>query len=573
MKKLYKWFSALPAQGKMFNIVAALSMAGALFGLFSTVLQASSLISGVSVGALVVGIFVLFLGVNHTRRWLVGEILMTAVLCCIGFPFIFFSSGGIYSGMLAYLVMGVAIIALLLEGRAFTVMLSTYIAVCVGSIVVSYLRPELVTPINNEKMIFVDVATSFTAASILVSLIFKYHIREQQRVRALLEAERERAEAASRSKSDFLSNMSHEMRTPMNAIIGMATIAKDTRDNDRRDYCLDKIDEASTHLLGVINDILDMSKIEANKFELSQVSFNFEKLVRKVETVLSFRVEEKHQTLEVELDPNVPAALIGDDQRLAQVITNLLTNAVKFTPEDGKITVASKLLEDEDGVCMVRVAVTDTGIGITDEQKDRLFTAFEQADNNTSRKFGGTGLGLAISKRIVEMMGGFIRIDSVIGLGSTFAFTFRAARDFSATEESAPADEGDADFSGRRILLAEDVDINREIVLAVLEPTNAVIDCAENGAEAVRLFTGNAGGYDAIFMDIQMPEMDGYEATRNIRASAFPNAKTIPIIAMTANVFREDVEKCLEAGMNDHVGKPLNFTEVIGKLRQYLPDD
>jgi signal transduction histidine kinase len=563
----------LSSQGKMFNIVSVLSLAGTVFGLFSTILQGSSAISSISVGVLLAGILVMLAYVNRTRRWRFGGILVTAVLCCIGLPFIFFSSGGIYSGMLSYLVMGVAIIALLLDGRAFTIMLSAYVIICVGSIVTSYIWPELVTPISNEKMIYIDVATSFAVASVLVSLIFKYHIQEQARIRALLEAERERAETASRSKSDFLSNMSHEMRTPMNAIIGMATIARGTRDDNRRDYCLDKIDEASTHLLGVINDILDMSKIEANKFELSSVSFNFERLVRKVETVLSFRVEEKHQTLVTDLDPRVPAALIGDDQRLAQVVTNLLTNAVKFTPEGGKITVASKLLEDENGVCMVRVAVTDTGIGVTDEQKERLFTAFEQADSNTTRKFGGTGLGLAISKRIVEMMGGFIRIDSVIGEGSTFAFTFRAARDFSAGEENAPAEEGDADFSGRRLLLAEDVDINREIVLAVLEPTNVQIDCAENGAEAVRLFTENAGRYDAIFMDIQMPEMDGYEATRLIRAADFPNAASIPIIAMTANVFREDVEKCLNAGMNDHVGKPQNFTEVIGKLRQYLPDD
>ncbi|MDR1965325.1 MAG: response regulator, partial [Synergistaceae bacterium] len=521
-----------------------------------------------------------------------------------------------------------------------------------------------------------------------------------------IERAREEAERANVAKSTFLSNMSHEMRTPMNAIIGMTSIGKAASDIERKNYAFGKIGDASTHLLGVINDILDMSKIEANKFELSPDTFSFEKMLQKVVNVIHFRVEEKQQEFSVHIDRAIPGNLIGDDQRLAQVIANLLSNAVKFTPEGGEIRLDARLAEEEDGVCTIQIEVTDTGIGISPEQQSRLFSSFQQAESSTSRKFGGTGLGLAISKRIVEMMGGRIWIESEPDHGSTFAFTVRAERgddeqqsllknganwenirvmavDDSpevleyfeeiaqglgfACDTAAGGDEACAlierngaydiyfvdwkmpdmdgielsrriksysgdkcvvimissaawnviedeaksagvnkflpkplfpssiadcindclgtavllaeygeqravnDFSGYRLLLAEDVEINREIVLTLLEPTGLAIDCAENGAEAVQMFEDAPDLYDMIFMDLQMPGMDGFDSTRHIRAMELPRAKEIPIVAMTANVFREDIEKCLQAGMNDHVGKPLDFDEVLDKLQAYLP--
>jgi signal transduction histidine kinase/CheY-like chemotaxis protein len=383
-----------------------------------------------------------------------------------------------------------------------------------------------------------------------------------------------KAQSASRAKSDFLSNMSHEMRTPMNAIIGMTMIGKSASDIEKKDYAFDKIENASTHLLGVINDVLDMSKIEAGKFELSLVEFNIEKLIQKVVNVINFRVDEKHQLLTVNLDSQIPGNLNGDDQRLAQVVTNLLTNAVKFTPERGSIHLSARLIMEKKGMCTVQIEVKDTGIGISTEQQSRLFSSFEQAESSTSRKFGGTGLGLAISKHIVELMGGKIWFESKLGIGSTFAFTVllergkeKKAEDVSDADKAAV---GPQSFRGRRLLMAEDVDINREIVQALLEPTEIDIDCAVNGVEAVRMFSENPEKYDLIFMDLQMPEMDGYEATRKIRAMEEGRPKKVPIIAMTANVFKEDVEKCLQVGMNAHIGKPLDFNEVMEKLNFYL---
>jgi len=395
-----------------------------------------------------------------------------------------------------------------------------------------------------------------------------------------VDSAKNKSEEESRHKSAFLANMSHEIRTPLNAIIGMTAIGKSAADIERKDYCFTKVGDASHHLLGVINDILDMSKIEASRFELSPKEFDFGKLIQRVVNVFNFRMEEKKQKLMIDIDKAIPDTLNADDQRLAQIITNLLGNAVKFTPENGSVSLAARFLGEENGVCTIQIAVTDTGIGISGEQQAKLFQSFQQAESSTTRKYGGTGLGLAISKNIVEMMGGKIWVQSEPGKGSIFAFTIQAKRgkgekqgllDSNANQDEQAHTDITGIFAGLRILLAEDVDINREIVMALLEPTLLKIDTAENGSVAVKKFAEAPEKYDMIFMDLQMPEMDGYEATRRIRAMNVPEAKTIPIVAMTANVFREDVEKCLEAGMNSHIGKPLDLNEALDKLRAYLP--
>jgi len=522
-----------------------------------------------------------------------------------------------------------------------------------------------------------------------------------------LDMAKNKSDRESKYKSAFLANMSHEIRTPMNAIIGMTTIGKSAENIERKDYCLNKIEDASNHLLGVINDILDMSKIEANKFELVNDEFNFEKMLQRVVNVVNFRVDEKHQKLTVRIDKDIPRFVVGDDQRVAQVITNLLGNAVKFTPENGSITLDARLLGKEDGDYILQICVSDTGIGLTPEQQERVFMSFEQAESSTTRKYGGTGLGLAISKTIVELMGGNIWVESEPNKGSNFTFNIRVKSssriheglldtDVNLSNVRIMAVDDDKDilnyfseiaqgfgvdcfdtatsgeealglvvrngeyniyfvdwrmpvmdgielaseikkrtssksvvimitaaewtsietqaknagvdkflskplfpssimdiikdcisvdrqqmetahnningiFEGRKILLAEDVDINREIVQALLEPTNVTIDCAENGLEAVRMFQQTPDKYDMILMDVQMPVMDGYEATRQIRALNVPEAKTVQIIAMTANVFRDDIERCQDVGMNNHIGKPLDFEEVVEKLLVYMP--
>jgi len=381
------------------------------------------------------------------------------------------------------------------------------------------------------------------------------------------------------SKSRFLSNMSHEMRTPMNAIIGMTTIGKKAESIEEKNRALNKIGDASSHLLGVINDVLDMAKIEADKLELAPVEYNFERAIQKVLAVVNFRVEEKEQRLIVNIDKNIPRFLLGDEQRLVQIITNLMSNAVKFTPEGGEINLnASLVCEEENDNCELCIEVADSGIGISDEQKARLFQAFEQAEAGTSRQYGGTGLGLAISKRIIELMGGIIKVESELGKGAKFIFTVKVKRSDKCSAPMSDTDDIRGEetvtngmFGDKNLLVAEDVEINREILLVLLEDTGLNIDCAENGAEALKMVEAAPDKYDVVFMDVQMPFMNGHEATRRIRA--LPNLRTkakLPIIAMTANVFKSDIEDCLAAGMDDHLGKPLDIDRVMEKLHEYL---
>ena len=383
------------------------------------------------------------------------------------------------------------------------------------------------------------------------------------------ECARELAEQSTKAKSEFLARMSHEIRTPINAIIGMTAIGLAAKRIDKKDDSFSKVDEASKHLLGVINEILDMSKIEANKFELSYTDFHFRKMLDPVLSIIGMRIAEKKQKFIVNIDSALPTAIVADEQHLAQVIANLLSNAVKFTPELGTITLTAAMTGSVGSACTMRISVEDTGIGMSKEQQSHLFAPFEQADGSISRRFGGTGLGLSISKSIIEMMGGRIWVVSEIGKGSSFIIelTVQVGENTKEADASKFGLQNTAGiFKGNRVLIAEDVDINREIISAILEDTGVSIEFAENGLQAVECLKAAPDGFDLILMDIHMPEMDGYEATKCIRTAGH----SIPIIAMTANVFREDIERCRDVGMNGHLGKPIDVFETISALSTYL---
>jgi len=385
---------------------------------------------------------------------------------------------------------------------------------------------------------------------------------------------REEALSSTKAKSVFLANMSHEIRTPMNAIIGMTAVAKNSSSPEKITECLAEISVASRHLLGVINDILDVSKIEAEKFELAHDEFDLLETVKNICTMNADSMKKKQQIFELNCDRNVPKRLIGDDLRFSQVITNLLSNAIKFTPEGGKIKLDVRPGADLGHKVELIVAVTDTGIGITPEQQRNLFNAFEQADRSTSRKYGGTGLGLVISKNIVMQMGGDVRVTSEFGKGSRFEFNAFLEKGSDKDDSNKdPIDDllEEIDFTGKHILLVEDIKINREIIIALLEDTNIEIDSAENGQIGLDMFLSAPDKYDLILMDIQMPVMDGFDATRRIRASDSPSAKTIPIVALTANAFQEDIDKCRACGMNDHISKLIEFNLLLNKMVKFLP--
>ena len=524
-------------------------------------------------------------------------------------------------------------------------------------------------------------------------------------------AAKDAAEQSSRVKTMFLARMSHEMRTPLNAIVGMTTIARFSHeDSEKVTACLDKINEASLHLKGVIDDVLDISKIEAGKFLLIPKDFVFEEMIRDIVDKMNFKFGEKRQHLIVELDREIPFSIVCDEFRLSQVVLNFLSNAAKFTPHGGQIKLSVKKTAEENSRCTLLISVADNGIGISGEQQKRLFALFEQADGGTARRYAGAGIGLAMSKNIVDLMGGRVWVESSLGNGANFfaeitvergrlqnvdaaslhldrlhilavddsedvleyfenfaksgglncevasdadrAYSLLvesigagtpfdiifvdwhipgmnglelakklkglgaksvvimiSAAEWGAVESDAklagvdgfvskplfpsvlidsiaaclavgkpeadeaksPPDGEKAEiFAGKNILLVEDVEINQEIVIGLLEDTGVSIDCAGNGLEAIKQFQGNPEKYDLILMDIHMPEMDGYDATRHIRHLDVGKSKGIPIMAMTANVFKEEVDRCLACGMDDHIGKPIDFDELIAKLKKYL---
>jgi len=388
--------------------------------------------------------------------------------------------------------------------------------------------------------------------------------------------------AASKAKSEFLANMSHEIRTPLNAITGMARIGLDATEASTKDNSFQRIQTASMHLLNIINDILDMSKIEARKFQLSPAPFSLESLFLELQTIFEFQMQQKQLRFSMKRDKLIPDALYGDAHRLSQVLTNLISNAMKFTPAGGAVSVSVSRLKDVDtrkeldsGMITLQFIVEDNGRGITKEQQSRIFDAFEQAENTTSREYGGTGLGLALCKSIVGMMGGSIWVDSAEGQGSRFYFTVvlseaRKEAQESLLENKEQAEDDHSSFSGQTILLAEDVEINQEIIQTILSPYDLNIECAENGEVVVQTFTQDPTRYSLILMDIQMPKMSGLDATKAIRAMNHPHAQSIPIIAMTANVFQEDVDTYLSSGFQDHIGKPLDFDELLRILHKYL---
>ncbi|MDP3539994.1 MAG: PhnD/SsuA/transferrin family substrate-binding protein [Azonexus sp.] len=389
---------------------------------------------------------------------------------------------------------------------------------------------------------------------------------------AALSIAKEAAESASRAKSTFLANMSHELRTPMNAIMGMTDLALRRATDTRQIDQLNKVTIASRHLLAVINDILDISKIEAERLRLEQIDFQLGSILENLRSLLGQTASEKALAFTVEIpDGLARQTLRGDPLRLGQILINLAGNAIKFTAA-GSVAVHVLPSEETAHDLLLRIEVRDTGIGISAEDQKRLFTAFEQADGSTTRKYGGSGLGLAICRRLAQMMGGNIGVESQVGAGSTFWFTARlekAAKPAGSMSEQPTASaeaQIRAHFTGTRVLLVEDEPINQEVSQGFLEEVGLRVDLAENGLEAVEM--ARDVDYALILMDMQMPRMNGIEATRAIRA--LPGREKTLILAMTANAFEEDRQRCLDAGMKDHIGKPVDPDQLFETLLKWL---
>ncbi|MDR1921307.1 MAG: response regulator, partial [Candidatus Adiutrix sp.] len=394
-----------------------------------------------------------------------------------------------------------------------------------------------------------------------------------------LEEAMNNANRANEHKGEFLARMSHEIRTPMNAIIGLTNIVQRNLDTaggggpdlaEIKDH-VRQIEVSSQHLLGLLNDILDLSKIEAGRIALSEETVELPALLRTVVGIIKPRCDEKHVVFETSFPDFVPSTFITDSLRLRQVLINLLGNAVKFTPELGRIEFRIERKERRDGRSLVEFVVSDTGIGISEKALSSIFQPFEQGGGRITRQYGGTGLGLTISRHIVKIFGGDIDVKSKVGEGSEFSFALWLRE----TESDLAAKKVIADpaglFVGKRALLVDDVDLNRKVAKAMLKITGMAIDEAEDGLAAVKKFEDSpVGGYDVILMDVLMPNMDGYEATAAVRALGRPDARSVPIIALTANAFTDDIDKALKVGMNAHIAKPVKMDQLVEVLFRFL---
>jgi len=569
MRKLHSFlFDAdYPVRRILFNIISSIGLIGGFISLIVSIGAELPVIQDIIVvAALAVLVFSMYLA-NAKNRLQLSSVIIIVMVTMFLLPAMFFTGGGIYSGMPSWFVIGMVFTFLLINGNLMWILLFLQVIINLSCIAFSYFHPETIQSFPSRSGEFIDVAQCMLVAAFTIGLIIRFlsgtyenalaKIAEQNRQ---LEEAKDAANTANAAKTQFLSHMSHDIRTPINGIIGMLDIADgNSGDPVRQADCRKKMRIASNHLLSLINDVLDISMLESGRVEFTDEVFDIRLLIEDCAEITRNTAVERGIRILTDTTGIDHPYLFGSPLHMRQIIINIIGNSVKYNKDCGSVFIRLKEKSYHDGDAEMEFRVEDTGIGMSEDFMKRIYEPFTQADCGPRTQYNGTGLGMAITKNLVERMGGKILVESTPGVGSTFTVnvTFRTAEKKDLVRNDSV--QSDVSVKGMHILLAEDNEMNREIVQYILETAGASVVNAANGKEALDLFSSSApGAFDCILMDIMMPVMNGLFATREIRALNKPDAKTIPIIAMTANAYAEDIRKTKEAGMNEHVAKPLD---------------
>lgn len=524
--------------------------------------------------------FVLFLSRKHQAHIMFFKTLTLIPMLFLIIPYLYMGTegGGIKSGMPVWMVLGLLMIFLFTKGIYFGVLFPTTLAVYVCCISYSYCFLQDKLGQMEELYYYQDNILAIVAVSISCGLVFKYQQRYEEHSKKNIEQEKQNAQKANDAKSKFLANMSHDIRTPMNAILGMTELANyNINDKEKVQECLKKINDSSVMLLHLINNVLDMSEIESHELKLKEVRFELKEFITEIYNVLEQSALAKGIELDFHYDKIHDNRFVGDVVRLRQVLMNLLSNCIKFTPAGGKVKLLVEQMngemdsfEDNKYACF-RIVVSDTGIGMKKEFVDTMiFKPFERDETQYVNKTEGSGIGMSITKTILDVMGAELQIDSELGKGTTFCIKINMKKDLEVKQEDSEANSRIPNATGKKILVVEDNEINMEIILAILERTGAEVVSAWSAEEAIRIFEQSGGvKFDLILMDIQLPGMNGYEASELIRGMGM-YGESVPIFAMTANAFSQDVERAKKSGMNEHISKPIDIEELYQKLQSYI---
>jgi len=485
---------------------------------------------------------------------------------------LFYTAGGIRSGMSLWMLLVLIVTFVFLQGKLSIILFLICVPVLAAAIIYSTFHPELVHSIGEDWRIGVDIAQSALFVGLIIIVIFKFQVTSYKRQNEKIQKAYDDVKKATDAKTSFLSNMSHDIRTPMNAIIGFTRIAQQDFENEESvKNSLEKIATSSEYLLTLINDVLDMQKIEQGKQNIEMIKFNLGKTILDIEDILDYQMKSKNVTIKIDLSELKHYYIENDIVMVKKILMNLLSNAVKYSKESGG-TIFVKISEEElgDNISTYTLVIRDEGKGISDKFIEKIFEPFEREKDTTTSGIIGTGLGLAITKSAVELLGGTIEVSSKVNIGTQFTIKINS-RYFDEANETEEKEIQTVSFEGKRVLMVEDNVLNQEIATRILNDIGFKVESAGNGQEALdMILSAEDGYYDLIYMDIMMPVMNGYDATYRIRNLSSPKNSQVPIIAMTANAFDEDVKKSTERGMNGHIAKPFSVDEIVRETSKVL---